>query len=146
MEGGWGKLVLFLLLSLSVHIIVQYKLRSPTILFIVIFYLFFSITLLIFSDRHSYFSTYSQNFTKTTKIKPNQTLFDRTYFFIQKHQSILIKKSKYLSFITKVNPNNGKETKSDIFPWTYSNLTTYLFYQKILKYFNDFQNRNFSVL
>ena len=26
-------------------------------------------------------------------------------------------KSKFLSFMTKVNPNNGKETKSDIFPW-----------------------------
>ena len=29
---------------------------------------------------------------------------------------------------------------------TYYNLTPYVFYQKILKYFNDFQNRNFSVL
>ena len=28
----------------------------------------------------------------------------------------------------------------------YLNLTAYLFYQNILKYFNDFQNRNFSVL
>ena len=28
----------------------------------------------------------------------------------------------------------------------YSNLALYLFYQKILKYFNAFQNRNISVL
>ena len=27
------------------------------------------------------------------------------------------KKWKYLSFMTKVNPNNEIETKSDIFPW-----------------------------
>ena len=77
-----------------------------------------------------------------------------------------------------VNPNNGNETKSNIFPWdifksdaisffskilkqvqtsemkqnqtffhgAYSNLTPYLFYQKILKHFNDFQSRNFSVV
>ena len=28
-----------------------------------------------------------------------------------------LSKSKFLSFMTKVNPNNGNETKSDIFPW-----------------------------
>ena len=26
-------------------------------------------------------------------------------------------KSKFLSFMTKVNPNNGNETKSNISPW-----------------------------
>ena len=28
-----------------------------------------------------------------------------------------LSKSKFLSFITEVNPNNGNETKSDVFPW-----------------------------
>ena len=28
-----------------------------------------------------------------------------------------ITKSKLLSFMTKMNPNNGNDTKSDIFPW-----------------------------
>ena len=32
------------------------------------------------------------------------------------------------------------------FHGTYLNLTAYLFYQNILKYFNDFQNRNFWIL
>ena len=48
--------------------------------------------------------------------------------------------------MTKKNLNNGNKAKSDIFHGTYSNLTAYLFYQDILKYFNDFQNRNFSIL
>ena len=39
--------------------------------------------------------------------------------------------------MTKMNPNNGNETKSDIFHGAYSNLMPYLFYQKVLKYFND---------
>ena len=50
-------------------------------------------------------------------------------------------------FMTKVNLKNGNETKSDFFLWTYLNLAPYLFYHNILlKYFNDFRNRNFSVL
>ena len=36
--------------------------------------------------------------------------------------------------------------KQTFFDGAYSNLTPNLFYQKFLKYFNDFQNRNFSVL
>ena len=48
--------------------------------------------------------------------------------------------------MTKVNLNNRNGPKSDIFCGTYSNLTAYLSYEKILKYFNDFQNQNFSVL
>ena len=39
-----------------------------------------------------------------------------------------------------------KQNISQCFHGTYSNLTAYLFYQKILEYFNDFQNRNFSIL
>ena len=49
--------------------------------------------------------------------------------------------------MTKGNPNNGNETKLDNFPWDIfkSNAISY-FIKKILKYFNDFQNQNFSVL
>ena len=40
--------------------------------------------------------------------------------------------------MTKVNPNNENETKSDIFYGTYSNLALFFFGPKLLKYFNDF--------
>ena len=48
--------------------------------------------------------------------------------------------------MTKVNPNNGNQTKSDIFPWdhghdrTYSNLVSLFVGPKILKHFSDFYN------
>ena len=45
--------------------------------------------------------------------------------------------------MTKVNPKNGEETKSDIFPWDIFKSDAIFFYQKILTYFND---TNFSVL
>ena len=49
--------------------------------------------------------------------------------------------------MTKVNSNNGNETKSDIFPWnTFKPDVIYFLCQKILKYFDNFQNQNFSVL
>ena len=47
--------------------------------------------------------------------------------------------------MTKVNLKNGHETKSDIFPWDMFKSVQYLFYQKIWKYFNDFENQNFTV-
>ena len=43
-----------------------------------------------------------------------------------------------------VNPNNENKIKSEIFPWEIVKFDTIsFFHQKILKYFNDFQNRNF---
>ena len=49
--------------------------------------------------------------------------------------------------MTKVNLNNGIETKSDIFQWDiFKSDSTLFLYQNILKYFNVFQNRNFSIL
>ena len=49
--------------------------------------------------------------------------------------------------MTKVKPNIGNKTKSDIFPWDiFKSDTMSFFIKKILKYFNDFQNQNFSVL
>ena len=44
-----------------------------------------------------------------------------------------------------MNPNSGNKTKSDIFSWNIFKFDTISF-NRILKYFNDFQNRNFSVL
>ena len=48
--------------------------------------------------------------------------------------------------MTKVKPNNGNETKSDIFPWKIFKSEAVSIFTKNIKYFNDFQNRNFSVL
>ena len=57
-----------------------------------------------------------------------------------------LSKSEFLSFMTKVNLNNGNGTTfSQIFPWDTFKSETFL-YQNILKYFNEFQNRNFSIL
>ena len=46
--------------------------------------------------------------------------------------------------MTKVNPNNGNEAKSDVFYRTYSNLTSFFVGRKIIKYFNDFLNWHIS--
>ena len=49
--------------------------------------------------------------------------------------------------MTKVNPNSGNETKSDIFTWDiFKSDSISFFIKKTLKYFNNFQNQNFSVL
>ena len=47
--------------------------------------------------------------------------------------------------MTKVNRNNGNETKSDIFHRIYSNLTSFFIGRKILKYLNDYYNWNLSI-
>ena len=68
------------------------------------------------------------------KMKQNQTFFHGTYSnltayrILSKHIKMFqwLSKSEFLSFMTKVNPNNGIETKSDIFSWTISNLTPFL--------------------
>ena len=46
--------------------------------------------------------------------------------------------------MTKVNPNNGNETKSDIFHETYSNLTFFIGHTT-LKPYSDFYNWHFSI-
>ena len=59
------------------------------------------------------------------EMQQNQTLFHRTYSNLTPYLSLsknikifqVLSKSKFLHFMTKVNPNNGIETKSDIFPW-----------------------------
>ena len=46
-----------------------------------------------------------------------------------------------------MKPNNINKTKSGIFPWDKLKSDTKSFFiKKMLKHFNDFQNRNFSVL
>ena len=39
--------------------------------------------------------------------------------------------------MTKVNPNNGNETKLDIFPWAIFKSDFIFIGHKILQYFND---------
>ena len=59
------------------------------------------------------------------EIKQSQTFFHGTYsnltpyLFLSKHIKVFqwLSKSKFLSFLTKVNPNNENKRKSDIFPW-----------------------------
>ena len=60
------------------------------------------------------------------------------HIFYQKTVFQWLSKPNFLSFMTKVNPNNGTEIKSDIFHGTYSNLKYFFIGCKILKYFNDF--------
>ena len=47
--------------------------------------------------------------------------------------------------MTKVSPNNGNETKSDIFPWNIFKSDIIFTCFKMLKYFNDFYNWHFSI-
>ena len=48
--------------------------------------------------------------------------------------------------MTKANTNNGMKQNQMFFYETCSYSDNIFFYPKILKYFNGFQNRNFSVL
>ena len=90
------------------------------------------------------------------EMKQNQTFFCGTYLnlvpylFLSKNIPVLqwISKSKFLSFMTKVNPNNGNETKSEIFPWDifksdiifHWSQNTKLLQSKLLHRLNDFWN------
>ena len=90
-----------------------------------------------------YFSTYCQISTETTKLKPNQTLLDMAYlnltslFFISKETKVFqwFSKSKFLNFMTKVNPNNGNDAKSDIFPWDIFKSDVLYFFGENIKVF-----------
>ena len=55
-------------------------------------------------------------------------------------------KSKFLSFMTSVNPNIGNVTKSDIFFVKHIQISHDFFIgDKVLKYFNDFCNWQHSI-
>ena len=47
--------------------------------------------------------------------------------------------------MTKVNPNNGNESKSDIFPREIFKSAVLFIGSKTLNYFNDFYNWHFSI-
>ena len=107
-----------------------------------------------FNDfQNQNFSVLWLKWTQTMEMKQNQTFFHGTYsnltpyLFLLKNIKIFqwLSKSKFLSFMTKVNPNNGIETKSDIFPWNIIKSDIFFIGRKILKYFNDFYNWNFSI-
>ena len=83
------------------------------------------------------------------ELKQNQTFYRETYSNLTPYLSLLktvkifqrLSKLKFLSFKTKLNPNNGNEAKSDVFPWgIFKSDTISFFIKKTLKYFNDFQN------
>ena len=57
-------------------------------------------------------------------------------FFVKTYKMFQwLSKSKFLSFMTKVNPDNGNETKSDIFPWDIFKSGTISFLSKYIKVF-----------
>ena len=94
------------------------------------------------------FSTYCQN-TQTMKLKPNQALFDSIYIV---KCDIFYKKLKYfndfqnmkfLSFITKLNPKNGSETKPDIYSKDIFKSDTIFFLSKKIKVFQWLQKSKF---
>ena len=60
------------------------------------------------------------------EVKQNQTSYHGIYLnltayllFLWKYIRVFqrLSKSEFLSFVTKVNQNNGNETKSDLFTW-----------------------------
>ena len=60
-----------------------------------------------------------------------------TSFFLSRNIKVFQwpSKSKFLSFMTKVNPSNGNETKSDIFSWDIFKTDTLSFLSKNIKVF-----------
>ena len=76
-----------------------------------------------FQNRN--FSDLWLKWIQTMEMKQNQSFFHgaysnlTSYHFLSKNIKVFqwFLKSKYLSYMTKVNPNNGNETKSDIFKW-----------------------------
>ena len=70
-----------------------------------------------------------------------------SFFEINKYQSISMTfKINISQYYDLSESKHGIEKNQTFFDGTYPNLTYINFYQKISKYFNDFQNRNFSVL
>ena len=83
-------------------------------------------------------------------MKQYQASFHGTYLNLTAYRLL----SKYiklfqclskLEFHTKVNSNNGNESKSDIFPRDIFKSNIIFIGRKILKYFNDFYNWHFSI-
>ena len=99
---------------------------------IILWGIFKSETISFFVKKLKYFNVFQiRNFsvlwlkrTQIMEMKINQTFFHgtysnpTTYLSVSKNIKIFqkISKSIFLSFMTKVNPNNGIKTKSGIFP------------------------------
>ena len=84
---------------------------------------FYQNILKYFNDsQHRNFLVLWLKWSQTMEMKQNQTFFHGTYSnlppFLSKHIKLLqwLSKSEFLNFMTKVDPNNGNETKSDVFP------------------------------
>ena len=103
-----------------------------------------------FSNRN--FSFLRLKLTQIMEIIPNQTFFHGTYsnltpyIFLSRNIEAIqwLQESKFFSFMTEVNSNNGNETKSDIFQRIYWNLTSFFVDHKILNHFSDFYNWHLS--
>ena len=113
--------------------------------------IFYQKTLRYFNDLQiQNFSIFWLNWTQTMEMKH----FSMGHIQIWQHIFFLLKnikvfqwllKWKLLSFMTKVNLNNGNETKSDIFLWDIFKSDIILHGRNILKYLNDFYHWPFSI-
>ena len=103
-----------------------------------------------------YYSVYYQCFTQKTKLKPDQILFYNTIkservFFLSKSIKVF-QWLFFISFLNKVNPNNGNKRKSDIFSRNiFKSDTMYLLSRNIIsilfrRVFQRIQIQNFSTL
>ena len=117
-------------------------------------YLFYQNILKYFNDfQNRNFSVLWLKWTQTMEMKQNQTFFHGTYsnltpyLFLSKYIEVFqwLSKSKFLNFMTKVNPNNWNETKSDICPRCIFKYDIIFIGHKILKNINDFYNWHFSI-
>ena len=76
------------------------------------------------------------------KTEMKSTIFkSNIIYFLSKNIKVFqwISKSKFLSFMTKGNPSN----ETDIFHWSYWNLTSFFIVHEILNHFNDFYDWHF---
>ena len=114
--------------------------------------LFYQNILKYFNDFQNWvFPVLWLKWTQTMEMKQNQTFFHGTYSnlapFLSKHILVFkwLSKSKFLDFLTKVNLNNGNDTKSDIFPRDVFKSDIIFIGHKMLKYLNGFYNWHFSI-
>ena len=104
-----------------------------------------------FNDfQNQNFSLLWLKWTPIMQMKQNQTFFHGTYsnltsyFFLSKNIKVFpwLSKSKLLSFMTTMNPNNENETKNQTFSHgTCWSLTSFFIGHKILNYFNGFLHK-----
>ena len=105
--------------------------------------IYYQKTLKYFKDlKNRHFWVLWLKWNQATEMIQNQT-----YIFLLKYIKVFqwLSKSEFVSFMTKMNPNNGNKTKSDIFPWDIFKSGIVFIGCKILKYFKDFYNWHFSI-